>query len=154
MRDELLAVDPNTGRIDPNAFQATDVPLGSVREVQAGPGWVALVRDSVVDFFTPQGAFLGRDVAAAERLISLTVPCHAELVTVDARSDRLVDEEDDRFDAELFRLEPMTVGKLLGAPVALHMTSRPVTAARALDGWILLSNGSVVQAIEFRNSTP
>lgn len=152
MRDELLAVDPNTGRIDPNAFHAADAPLGSVRDVQSGPGWVALVRDSVVDFFTPEGAFLGRDVAAAERLISLAVSSHEELLTVDARSNRLVDEEAGRFDAELFRLAPMTGGKLLGPPVALHMTGRPISAARALDGWILLSNGAVVQAIEFGNS--
>lgn len=59
-----------------------------------------------------------------------------------------------QFGIEIVRLDAGSGGRIIGAPVSLRMVGQRVSAARALDGWVLVSNGAFVQAIDFRESVP
>ncbi len=154
MRNEMLAIDTHTGRIDPAAFRAVDAPLEAVQKVVQGEGWVALIRNSGADFFSTTGQFLGRDVVLADRSISFALPAPTQLIAVDTQSDHLVHQNALQFDAEIFRLEARSGGRAVGPPVQVRAKGSEFTDARALEGWILLANQATVHAVEFRKSTP
>ncbi|MBL9140423.1 MAG: PQQ-binding-like beta-propeller repeat protein, partial [Phycisphaerae bacterium] len=66
---QLVAIDAATGRVDRSAFRASEVSSESVRSVEVGGGWIAIVRESSAEFFDMNGHFLGRDVTTGDRSI-------------------------------------------------------------------------------------
>jgi outer membrane protein assembly factor BamB len=151
---QLVALDPRTGRVDAAAFRSSDLSTEPVRGVESGPNWVAVIRESTVEFFDMDGRFLGRDAAVGNRTIAIAFAARTQLVALDVSFERAGPLGAQQFGVEIFRLDPLRGGKALGEPVSMRSVGQRISAARAVDGWVLLSNGAFVQAVDFRQTGP
>ena len=71
--EDVLVIDPWTGRQTAGAFNIpSDSSDAPIREVVDGKSWVALIADGRTDFFSPEGAWTGRDAPSTERAYGRT----------------------------------------------------------------------------------
>lgn len=149
--DQLVALDLHTGRLAPTAFRTKEADeIGVIRAVECGPTWVAVVREDHVDCFDAEGRFLGRDAGIAARSFVAGFPAKEQLICLDASPEAVPGLEAQQFACELVRLDPAAGGKLMGPPAVIRSMGQRISAARAINGWLLLSNGLFVQAVDFR----
>lgn len=149
--DQLVALDLQTGRIAPTAFRTKEADeIGVIRALEFGAGWVAVVREDHVDCFDAEGHFLGRDAGIAARSFVAGFPAKEQLICLDASPESVPGLEAQQFACELVRLDPAAGGKLMGPPAVIRSMGQRISAARAIHGWLLLSNGLFVQAVDFR----
>lgn len=146
---QLVAIQISTGRLDPSAFRTLDSSTEPVRGVEHGDGWAAVVRESSVEFYSTDGAFLGRDVSEGEGTVTAAFASPSQLVTVDLSGDRVGEAAAQQFAVRLGRLDARSGGRIAGPDVALRTIGQRVNAVRPLQGWLLMSNGGFVQAVEF-----
>lgn len=151
---QTVALDQRTGRVDPAAFRSSEISTEPVRGVEVGGGWVAVIRDSMVEFFDLDGRFLGRDAALGNRSIAIAFAARNQLIALDVSFERAGALGAQQFGVEIFRLDALRGGKALGEPVSLRTVGQRISSARAVDGWVLLSNGAFVEAVDFRQSGP
>lgn len=152
--DAILAIDAWTGRVVPGAFAAPTFSSASpVREVCAGSGWIAAVRDDRVDFFAEDGTFLGRDAAGGDRSYVDAAASMDRLFLLDGGSAP-GDGVPLRFGVMLRDLDARLGGMEPAAPVLLRSLGQRIGAIGVIPGAVIASNGSAVHVIEYSSSAP
>ena len=147
--DSLLAIDAWTGRVTPSAFAPSGMVAQSpVREIVVGEGWIAAVRDSHADFFSLQGAHLGRDAPGSERAYLAAAASTTRLFVLDAGVAGS-DPVPLRFPALLHDLDVSRGGLESAPPLMVRSLGQRSRDMAVSDGIVAVSNGSVVQAVEF-----
>jgi outer membrane protein assembly factor BamB len=147
--DSLLAIDTWTGRVEPNAFAASAVLAHSpIRQIAVGEGWIAAVRDSYADYFSPDGAHLGRDAPGSERVYVAAAASATRLFILDA-SGAGGDPVPLRFPILLHDLDVSHGGLESAPPLVVRSLGQRSRDLVVSDGIVAAGNGSVVQAVEF-----
>ena len=151
--EDVLVIDPWTGRQTAGAFNIpSDSPDTPIREVVDGKSWVALIADGRTDFFSPEGAWTGRDAPSTERVYVRRAAAASTngLFTLDAGVAG--DPVPLRFGILLRELDARYGGLESAPPVMLRSLGERLTDLTALDGAIAVSNGSVIQVIEYSDA--
>jgi len=147
--DALLAIDAWTGRVTPGAFAPSGVVAQSpVRQIAVGEGWIAAVRDSHADYFSLQGAHLGRDAPGSERAYLAAAASATRLFVLDAGVAGS-DPVPLRFPILLHDLDVSRGGLESAPPLMVRSLGQRSRDMAVSDGIVAVSNGSVVQAVEF-----
>jgi hypothetical protein len=147
--DSLLAIDTWTGRVDPNAFAASAVLAHSpIRQIAVGEGWIAAVRDSYADYFSLDGAHLGRDAPGSERAYVAAAASATRLFILDAGGAGS-DPVPLRFPILLHDLDVSHGGLESAPPLVVRSLGQRSRDLVVSDGIVAAGNGSVVQAVEF-----
>jgi outer membrane protein assembly factor BamB len=148
--DGLLAIDARSGAVSTNAFRVPDaLTLAPARDVLEGDGWLAVVRDSRVDFFAPDGRYLGRDVPSDDRTYVAAVVSRTRAFLLDSAVPS-ADLAGGRLGAFVDALDPASGGTLAGPRIPVRCVGQRASALAVIDGWLFASNGSVIQALDFR----
>jgi outer membrane protein assembly factor BamB len=151
--DATIAIDARTGVPGGGVFEVPGAPpLGTLREIVQGDRWAAFVRDDRVDFFDLQGAYLGRDAPLSDRAYIAVAGSRDRLFLLDAGGDRS-ELSEGRFGVELHELDPAAGGLAAAPPLMLHTVGQRISAVTVVDGWVIVSNGSVLQAVQMRGSS-
>ena len=152
--DSLLAIDAWTGRVAPSAFAVSGAVAHSpVREITVGEGWIAAVRDSYTDYFSSEGAYLGRDAPGSERAYVAAAASTSRLFVLDAGFAGS-DPVPLRFSTVLHDLDVSHGGLESAPPLLVRSLGQRSRDMAVSDGIVAVSNGSVVQAIEFSPVSP
>ena len=147
--DSLLAIDAWTGRVAPGVFAASGAAAHApVREIAVGEGWIAAVRDSHADYFTPEGAHLGRDAPGSERAYLGAAASASRLFVLDAGTGT-TDQVPLRFSTLLHDLDVSRGGLESAPPLVVRSLGQRSKDMAVSDGIVAVSNGSVVQVVEF-----
>jgi outer membrane protein assembly factor BamB len=148
---DVLVIDPWTGRQTAGAFNIpSDSPDAPIREVVDGKSWVALIADGRTDFFSPEGAWTGRDAPSTERAYGRTAASNHGLFMVD--TGVAGDPVPLRFGILLRELDARHGGLESAPPVMLRSLGQRLNDVTALDGAIAVSNGSIIQVIEYSDA--
>lgn len=152
--DGTMAIDARTGAIDPEAFRTPEsTTLSPVRDLLEGDGWVAVLRDDRIDYFDLEGHFIGRDSPAADRGYLAAAAARGRLFVLDAGGQRS-DLGGGRFPVLLHDFDPTAGGLATVPPMLLRTVGQRLSQIIAADGWVIVSNGSVMQAIDLRGPAP
>jgi hypothetical protein len=152
--DGILAIDARTGAPSPAAFRVPDaLALPPAREVLEGDGWIAVVRESRIDFFAPDGRYLGRDVPSDDRSYVSAAASRNRAFLLDTVAPAS-DLAGGRLGAFVDVLDPAAGGRLAGPRLAIRCIGQRASALAVIDGWLVVANGSVVQAIDCRTAAP
>jgi hypothetical protein len=152
--DGIVAIDARTGAAGTEAFRVPDaVTLSPAREVLEGDGWIAVVRDARVDFFAPDGRYLGRDVPSDERSYAAAAASRTRAFLLDTAAP-VSDLAGGRLAAFVDVLDPVGGGRLSEPRIAVRSVGQRASALAVIDGWLVASNGSVIQAVDFRSAAP
>jgi hypothetical protein len=148
----LMAIDPWTGRIVPTAFSQSGPPATMpMRALLHGDGWFAAVRDDRTDFFSPEGAHLGRDAPFADRAYVAAEATANRLFVLDS-DVRAGDTVPSRFSVRLRDLDASHGGLEPSPPLLLRSLGQRLGSLAAVDGAVAASNGSVVEVVEFSDA--
>ena len=149
--DDVLVIDPWTGRQTTGAFVVPSYsPDSPIREVVDGTSWVALVADGRTDFFSPEGAWTGRDAPSTERAYVRATASTDRLFMLDAGVAG--DPVPLRFGLLLRELDAQHGGLESAPPVMLRALGQRLNELTALDGAIAVSNGAVIQVVEYSDA--
>ena len=149
--DDVLVIDPWTGRQTTGAFVVPSYsPDSPIREVVDGTSWVALVADGRTDFFSPEGAWTGRDAPSTERAYVRAAASTDRLFMLDAGVAG--DPVPLRFGLLLRELDAQHGGLESAPPVMLRALGQRLNELTALDGAIAVSNGAVIQVVEYSDA--
>ncbi len=152
--DGILAIDAWTGRTVPGAFVGSGAEARSpVEEIRVGDGWIAVVRRSCVDFFSPEGAHLGRDAPGSDRAFIDYAASASRLFILD-NGNAGSDPVPLRFPVLLRDLDVARGGLESAPPLLIRSLGQGLRQMAVSDGIVALSNGSVVQAVEFSPVSP
>ncbi|MCX5640156.1 MAG: PQQ-binding-like beta-propeller repeat protein [Planctomycetota bacterium] len=151
--EDVLAIDPWTGRQVAGAFVApSPTPGAPIREVVDGKTWVAFMADGRTDFFSPDGAWIGRDAPGTERAYSHPVASADSLFLLD--TGVAGDPVPLRFGILLRELDARHGGLESAPPLMLRSLGQRLNELTAQTGAIAVSNGSVIQVIEYSDAEP
>jgi hypothetical protein len=152
--DGIVAIDARTGAVARQAFRTADTPSPSpVRDVLAGDGWIALVREGRIDFFDMDGRCLGRDVPGDDHSYVAAAASRSRAFVLDTAAPSS-DLSGGRLLSTVDTLDPLAGGRLAAPRIVLRMVGQRADAMAAIDGWVATSNGSVIQAIDLRAAQP
>jgi hypothetical protein len=149
--EDVLVIDPWTGRQTAGAFVVpSHSPDAPIREVVDGKSWVALIADGRTDFFSPEGGWIGRDAPSTERVYGRVAASNHGLFIVDGGVAG--DPVPLRFGILLRELDARHGGLESAPPVMLRSLGQRLNDLTALEGAIAVSNGSVIQVIEYSDA--
>jgi outer membrane protein assembly factor BamB len=144
--DGLRAADAWSGR-----FRGADLASAArspVRDVVAGAGWIAGIRDDGVDFLDGTGRPIGRDAPGAERSLVAAAASADRLFVLDAGVEGS-DPVPMRFGALLHSLAAGDGGREPEPPLLVRMLGQRPGSLRVIDGGVAVSNGTSIQVFEF-----
>lgn len=149
--EDVLVIDPWTGRQTAGAFVVpSHSPDAPIREVVDGKSWVALIADGRTDFFSPEGGWTGRDAPSTERVYGRVAASNHGLFIVDGGVAG--DPVPLRFGILLRELDARHGGLESAPPVMLRSLGQRLNDVTALEGAVAVSNGSVIQVIEYSDA--
>ena len=149
--DGLRAIDAWTGHW---AGQPSERRMRSpVREVTAGADWIAAVHDDGVEFLDSAGAPSGRDAPGTDRTYLGATASAGRLFVLDGSVEGS-DPVPMRFGVLLRELDAAAGGLEATPPVLLRALGQRLSAVRAIEGGVAVSNGSIIQVLEYSRSVP
>jgi outer membrane protein assembly factor BamB len=148
--EDAFAIDVRSGRVDAGRFVVPSLlpSDGPLRDVLAGAGWHAFQRDARVDFFDAEGAYLGRDAPGGERSFVASAASARRLLALDAVEPGR-DPVPLRFGAFLCDLDVRRGGLEADPPVRLRSLGQPLRSIVAVEGAVVVGNGTTLQAVVF-----
>jgi hypothetical protein len=148
--EDAFAIDVRSGRVDAGRVVVPSLlpSDGPLRDVLAGAGWHAFQRDARVDFFDAEGAYLGRDAPGGERSFVASAASARRLLALDAVEPGR-DPVPLRFGAFLCDLDVRRGGLEADPPVRLRSLGQPLRSIVAVEGAVVVGNGTTLQAVVF-----
>ena len=124
-----------------------------VRDVLAGSGWMAAVHDDGIEFLDGRGVPIGRDAPAADRAYLAASASAGRLFVLDGSVEGS-DPVPMRFGVLLHDLDASAGGLESAPPVLLRALGQRISSVKVIDGGLAVSNGSIIQVLEFSGSAP